>query len=926
MRTVFAFLLAVAPILTVPAAETATEYGRKTASVLYPRTLSDNALANIQKYQWAKDIRESIVNKAEKWKDASDENLWNMMFGSTLHRSWMVWSDGFCPQCNKDVKMYSWKMDPWVHPFKVQCPHCNALFPTNDFAAYYRSGIHPLGLGVFDPGMADRSLLFNADHPDPADPLHLFGVDDGNGYIDNGKRWRFIAAYLIYGQWKRLVVDGIVNLSEAYFVTQDPIYAHKAAILLDRVADVYPSFDFKEQAVCYERKLGSNGYVSMWHDACEEVRELAQAYDRIFDALPGDSDLVAFLSRKAAECAFPNNKDSFEKIQDNIEHRIFRETIQNEYKIQSNYPRTPLAVLTLKAVIGWPSNRTEVLDLISQIIDTSTKVDGVTGEKGLTGYGTIAPRALADMIARFDRLGGNLLEDVYKKHPVLYDTFRFHIDTWCMEQYYPAIGDCCAFGRKVINYCGVSFARPAAGPEPSMYPFLWRLYKLTDDPAFVQALYIANDRKVDGLPHDLCSDDPEPFQKQVQEAIDTFGSEIRLGDVNKQGWHVAILRAGKGPNRRAAWMDYDATGGHGHRDGMNIGYIAKGLDLLPDFGYPPVGYGGWDYPEAVWYTMTAAHNTVVVDCKNQEWRNGTTTLWGSGKRIHLVRASCPEMIAGDRYERTLVMVDLSEAESYLLDVFRVVGGTDHAKFLTPFFGTPQPEGLNLKPGEDFGHDTFMRNTQTDPAPESPWAVDWAIRDFYNDLPNDKNIHFRYTDLTGHAEVSLSECFVDVGENFGGGQQWVSRLTVRRKTGTAPLASCFVSVMDAYEQTPNVKQVKRLPLANSGGPLLDEMSGALLLDTTDGRQQVFVFADRTGDETVVQPDLKLELSGDACFVSGKDNQINYLALFNANSLRLGNIEINLDTPVELLEISIESGKTQILSGDAALAGKVRIGGK
>ena len=35
-----------------------------------------------------------------------------------------------------------------------------------------------------DPELADRSLLFNAEHPDPNDPLHTFAVDDGFGYDD----------------------------------------------------------------------------------------------------------------------------------------------------------------------------------------------------------------------------------------------------------------------------------------------------------------------------------------------------------------------------------------------------------------------------------------------------------------------------------------------------------------------------------------------------------------------------------------------------------------------------------------------------------------------------------------------------------------------------------------------------------------------
>jgi len=60
------------------------------------------------------------------------------------------------------------------------------LFPTNDFEAYYRSGLDEHG--VFDPKRADRALLFNTQHPDPNDPLHRFGVDDGTGYAEGENR------------------------------------------------------------------------------------------------------------------------------------------------------------------------------------------------------------------------------------------------------------------------------------------------------------------------------------------------------------------------------------------------------------------------------------------------------------------------------------------------------------------------------------------------------------------------------------------------------------------------------------------------------------------------------------------------------------------------------------------------------------------
>ena len=160
---------------------------------------------------------------------------------------------------------------------------------------------------MFEPQRADRSLLFNAEHPAPSDPLHGFGVDDGEGYVADGKRWRFINAYLIFGQWKQAIVAGIRNLAAAHVATGDPAYAHKAGVLLDRVADFYPTFDFGKEGVMYEGPPRS-GYVSTWHDACVEVQELALAYDAVFESLARDPELVQFLAAKARQCGLPNPK------------------------------------------------------------------------------------------------------------------------------------------------------------------------------------------------------------------------------------------------------------------------------------------------------------------------------------------------------------------------------------------------------------------------------------------------------------------------------------------------------------------------------------------------------------------------------------------------------------------------------------------
>src|SRR5215203_273712 len=188
--------------------------------------------ANVSEFGWASTLRDQVVAACQPWLELSDEALWELMFGPTISRSWMVWSDGHCPSCKKSVEMYRWKMDAWKHPWKVRCPNCEELFPKNDFHAFYKSGLDEHG--VFNPQKADRSLLFNAEHNDPNDPLHRFGVDDGEGYLEGDKRWRFIGAYLIYGQFHQRVQAGIKKLSAAFVLTGDKRYAHKAAVLLDR--------------------------------------------------------------------------------------------------------------------------------------------------------------------------------------------------------------------------------------------------------------------------------------------------------------------------------------------------------------------------------------------------------------------------------------------------------------------------------------------------------------------------------------------------------------------------------------------------------------------------------------------------------------------------------------------------------------------
>jgi hypothetical protein len=923
--------------------------GQKAGSSFFPEETRARMRANAGKTAWGETVSRAMIEGARPWLSLSDEALWNLMFGPTITRSWMVWTNGYCPSCKKPVPMYSWKVDAMKTPWKMECPHCGERFPKNDFYAFYKSGLDEHG--IFNPKLAKRQLLFNADHPKKSDPDHFFGVDDGNGYVEGEKRWRFIGAYLVYGQWKQAVLDGIVRLAHAYLMTGEVVYARKAIILLDRVADLYPTFDFKTQAIMYEGPAAA-GYVSTWHDACEETRLLALAYDQVYDAIGKDSTLRAFLARKSRKFKLENRKQTAADIQRNIEERILEDAVANRWKIRSNYPRTDTAVIIIQTVLGWPGNHATVMGMIDEMVKTATAVDGVTGEKGLAAYAASTIANLAYVLALFDRLDTGFLEKILARHPALRNSYRFHFDTWFRALYYPEIGDSGNFGQRRTNYAGANFIKDLKlgstifNPQidPSMFTFFMRLYDIIGDPAYVQILFHENGENANGLPFDLLGPDPSEFQRRVTEVIARGGSVIRSSSFDKQQWHLAMLRSGIGENERAVWLDYDTGGGHGHADGMNIGLFAKGLDLMPDLGYPPVQYaGGWESVEAKWYKRTACHNTVIIDGKDQrltahETYAGHTTLWGVGETLKAIRVSGPEVAEARQYERTVALLDISEKDSYVLDLFRVVGGRDHARFMHSLPGAISTTGLALRNLPDYGFDTQLRSFRGDPAARSGWSADWQIEDPYGYRPPGGELHLRLTDLTSGAEAASAEGWISLSPGFNTfDEAWIPTVMVRHRAVSEPLASAFVGVIEPYEGHPLIESIRRLPLCDVRGTSFPDSFVALEIILAAGRHDILVSVDsenplrlspsRDTDKTVIQKDLALQTDAEFCFARrDQDGRIVRVVLGHGTFLELGDLRVSVDRETDFIEVAIDKAQARVVGGAANGSLTVALKGK
>jgi oligo-alginate lyase len=885
---------------------------QRRTSAFYPPHLLERARTNIDRDDWGRGIRAKAVEIAEPWRKMTDEQLWRLMFGATIPRSWMVWSNGNCPACGKPVPMYDWKIDALNKPWKLTCPHaeCAQAFPKNDFAKFHESGLD--AHGVFDPKKADRSLLFNAEHPGKEDPLRSFGVDDGTGYVNGkGERWRFIPAYLVYGQWKQAVHRGIRSLATAYVVTGDPVYAHKCAVLLDRVADVYPSFDFKTQGILYE-SVRADGYVSVWHDATIETREMTLAYDAIRDTIDKDAELVKFLVEKGKQFDTPTKKGSGADVRANIETRILKDAIANRHKIYSNYPQEFLTKAVIMTALDWPTNREEVFKMLDPVIEQTTAVDGTTGEKGLAGYSAYAAQRFGEFLGYYARIDERFLPEMIKRHPRLPQMWRFFIDTWSANnQYYPLTGDTGHFAARNDEYCGVSFLEDqgvsAAGhmsgvAVPSMYSLLWQFYGVTKDPAFAQVVYRRNKNKLDGLPFDLFEKDPDAFKREMKRVIDEHGETIRATSMNKMQWHLALLNSGKGSKSRTLWLDYDTWGGHGHADGMNLGLFAKGLDLMPDFGYPPVQFGGWESERANWYKSTFAHNTVTVNGALQPYgaAPGTTTLFASGEGFSAVGANAPGLNPGvtTRFERTAALVDVSDDDAYALDIFRVAGGTDHVKFYTTHFGALSPlGGLALEPATDFAHPQ-MRGFKVARKPQPGWSVELKVEDRYKLLTVDaKDVRVRYTDFTSGADGYTCEGWVVTGGYNSTAEAWVPRVMIRRPGGE----STFVSIIEPFSgEKPLISKSRRVPMAT-------DSSVALVLDLADGRSDMLLSND-TGAAVAIA---ELGLTTDAKFAMVRrdaQQRPTMISLCGGKTLQIGNANVALPAATEFAQFRVAEDGT------------------
>ena len=274
---------------------------------------------------------------------------------------------------------------------------------------------------------------------------------------------------------------------------------------------------------------------------------------------------------------------------------------------------------------------------------------------GATGYaqgGSLAK--IAAGLARFRRAGGEARYDLGdpQRYPQVVSGAVFAYANKVAGGYMPNVGDWFNFVRNL--------SPTRLGSEDNLRFHFER----TGDP---RSAYV--------LKH---------YFKALEPAIDAAAAKCAKDPILHAesrvlpGFGLAILEAGSEyddfTKKRAAVLRTGYGRGHGHHDQLSIEYFAKGVRAVPDTG----ARRGSPYPR-----NTDVHFCVQVD--DQTHKGAELNATGVGWEEAFVPLPGAQFVsAGARaqshpqvsfYRRDVALVDSGPADSYLVDCFRIEGGT-----------------------------------------------------------------------------------------------------------------------------------------------------------------------------------------------------------------------------------------------------------
>lgn len=311
---------------------------------------------------------------------------------------------------------------------------------------------------------------------------------------------------------------------------------------------------------------------------------------------------------------------------------------------------------------------------------------------------------------------------------------------------------------------------------------------------------------------------------------------------------MATLRRGTGEGLQMAMLRYGPSLVHGHEDDLNVSFFGRGYDLAYDIGYML----GSTHTQVGFAHKTVSHNTVVV---NEATQGGGM---GGGSLLHFATFPGFDVAEGSStayatrgvkdYRRLIALTP-----DYMLDVFRVRGGSQHdlpmhslsedvdfegitlgpetsGSLAGPKYhwgelqlndgdmkGYPNKPYWNPPPGNGYGFIVRPRTGQ----PGGPWSANWKLND-----ADGTRFQMLVLDAPGTS--------VTAGVAPGLYPNLPKATHVVRRRAGKDLSSCFVAIWQSSNTTSPPSIVKARYVGNPPASAEDNM--VLALDRADARQE------------------------------------------------------------------------------------------
>ena len=740
---------------------------QKTAPTIYTYEMREQAVKNASKYDWAKSLKNSAVNTAQKYLD-NLEKYYDLIPAEGIPRSYTITTlqspadmTYICSYCKSDIRAlhgaYSWVINPINNPWKIACPECKRLFPSNDFESFYKLGLR--GDGTFDRALAyqKNQELVDSGHPGylvnelypkiseelgiPADKAATWMVDDGFGWspktgtyggsepVTTDPKWAPIA-YYTHVFWDRngatysVITRAIKDLTQAYLYSGEAKYGRAGAILLDRIADVYDDYDITKISLSYSHSHGGDysgkTVGSIWETNVADA--FAQGYDAFYPMMD-DPQVIDFLSKKAVQYGNPNPKLTGDMIRENAENGILRSIIDGvkTAKINGNfgmhqysmalaavaldtYPETGDAFEWM-ALPGGESKKSVTDPIYGTKYNSSVKNNG--GEM-LTRY---INEVCRDGFGNEVGIGYNMIwitNGIEIAELLLRYGAETKINLFENPKYLKMFDSFIKLnvGQGYAISIGDSGAA-ALNSKTSIESHTLRAFNMLHNPKYAKNYYWAKGGNIEDIYIDIFTDNAS-LEKDIQAVIDAEG-EYEFESEMLTGYGFSALRygelvpgAGGGSDLRGdAWMYHGRVGGHGHNDALQLGINAYGFNFGPDLGYPEAT--GYDPNRLQWCSQTISHNTVVVNGESQIGSvGGTPKHFDDAGKVQIMDVDFPEVYSDtDIYRRTVVSIEASSDVNYTVDFFRIKGGKEHTySFHTQSYNGYTTDDMTLVPQVD----------------------------------------------------------------------------------------------------------------------------------------------------------------------------------------------------------------------------------